>query len=46
MLETYWYKNYNSTLFGVLFVHNEYFLLLSLNVIIDEDCMSFEYIGL
>ncbi len=28
--ETYWYKNYNETSFGVLLLHNAYFLMLSL----------------
>ncbi len=34
-------KNYNK-FFGVLFLNAEYFLLLSLNVIIYEDCMLFK----
>ncbi len=44
-LKTYWYKNYNLTLFGAHLVRNIHFLIWSLkcfNVTIDKDCMIFE----
>ncbi len=34
LLETFWNKNYNSTLFGVLFEHNAHFLILSLQCVL------------
>ncbi len=39
LLKTYSYKHFNYTLFGILFVHNAHFLILSLKCVLMSPLM-------